>query len=76
MNSAVFFAVITFWLPDGNLGKEVSLPMPTLIECERRLPHDVAQRRKVYGNAAGECMASPPRPPGLPEPGPKKGPTA
>lgn len=76
METAVFIAVITFWLSDGSLGKEVSRPMPTLIECERRLPHDVAARRKVYGNAAGECMASPPRPPGLPEPGPKKGPTA
>ena len=45
-------------------------------ECQKMLPHDVALRRKVYGNATGECLASPPRPPGLPEPGPKKGPTA
>lgn len=76
MDAVVFFAVITFWTSDGHLRKETSMPIPTMVECQKMLPHDVALRRKVYGNATGECMASPPRPPGLPEPGPKKGPTA
>lgn len=76
MNAAVFFIVIAFWRADGVLVKETSSPIPTLLECQKLLPHDVALRRKVYGNATGECLASPPRPPGLPEPGPKKGPTA
>lgn len=76
MEAIVFFAVITFWRADGVLVKEVSRNVPTMELCLRTLPSDVAARRKEYGNAAGYCQPSAPRPPGLPEPGPKKGPTA
>ena len=64
-----WFLVVSFWLPTGDLkiiggGRFVSEP-----ECAAMLRADLKAKADMPG-LKGECRASAPKPPGLPEPQP------
>ncbi len=72
----VFFIVLSFWLPTGQLVRQTSNEIPTIEACEKLLAYDIKQRVEAHGNATGKCIASPVRPAGLPEPKVKRGPAS
>jgi hypothetical protein len=61
-----FFIVLVFWTLDGELGKQTSNLIPTAVECERLLANDLADRRKIFGNAEGVCVRVPAKPDNVP----------
>lgn len=68
-----FIILMMFWTPDGELHLQTRKGLPTAEHCERALVADTAEFRRQFPHAQGVCITLPPRPAGLPEPGPKPG---
>ena len=64
----VYFILLTVWFYTGEVGALRSEPIygPRAV-CEKRLPLDIAVQRKAFAAVGGECVAAPPKPPGLSE---------
>lgn len=63
-----FYPVIFWWVTTTQMARAIGdRPIPTLEQCESLLADDVAQRRRIHGNARGYCLLLPEKPADLPE---------